>query len=130
VLWRLSRARNSRHFLLQRKIPPPVPTQWVISSGRPDGGIKGLWLRPMTGWPSGFYEGPPLLWTRLVVVNELPVTRDTLLLRLLGAGSVLKQAIAELQALPAETPERMLALPVLVKTTVGGANRPSKADKQ
>jgi hypothetical protein len=46
-----------------------------------------------------------------VVVKELPVTRDTLLLRLLGAGSVLKHAIAELQALPAEAPERRLALP-------------------
>jgi len=36
---------------------------------------------------------------------KLPVARDTLLLRLLGAGSVLKQAIAELQALPAEAPD-------------------------
>jgi hypothetical protein len=115
-----------RHFLLQRKIPPPVPTQWVISSGRPDSGIKGLWLRPMTGWPAGFYEGPPLLWTRLVVVNELPVMRDTLLLRLLGAGSVLKQAIAELQALPAETPERMLALPVLVRLRLAVSTDPAK----
>jgi hypothetical protein len=50
-----------------------------------------------------------------VVVNELPVTRDTLLVRLLGAGSVLKQAIAELQALPVEAPERRLALPVLLR---------------
>jgi hypothetical protein len=39
------------------------------------------------------------------------VARDTLLVRLLGAGSVLKQAIAELQALPADAPERRLALP-------------------
>jgi flagellar biosynthesis/type III secretory pathway protein FliH len=50
-----------------------------------------------------------------VVVNELPVARDTLLVRLLGAGSVLKHAIAELQALPADAPERRLALPVLLR---------------
>jgi hypothetical protein len=81
----------------------------VISSGRPERGIEGLWLRPMNGWPSGFYEGPPLLWTRLVVVSELPVARDTLLLRLLGAGRVLRQAIPELKALQAEAPERTLA---------------------
>jgi hypothetical protein len=43
-----------------------------------------------------------LHYTRLVVVSELPVTRDTLLVRLLGAGSTLKHAIAELQALPAD----------------------------
>jgi len=69
----------------------------------------------MTGGPHGLYESPPLLYTRLVVVSELPVTRDTLLMRLLGAGSVLKHAITELQALPAEAPERRLALPVLLR---------------
>jgi hypothetical protein len=73
-----------------------------------------LWLRPVASWPPGIYEGPPLLWTRLVVVNELPVARDTLLVRLLGAGAVLKQAITELKELQAEAPERTLALPILV----------------
>jgi hypothetical protein len=87
-----------RHFLSLRKVPPPMPTQWVISSGRPDGGIEGLRFHRLNGWPSGIYEGPPLLWTRLAVVSELPVERNTLLLRLLGAGQVLKQAIAELKA--------------------------------
>ena len=42
-----------------------------------------------------------MLWTRLVVVSELPVERATLLLRLLGAGQVLQQAITEPKALPA-----------------------------
>ncbi|TMQ05127.1 MAG: DUF4351 domain-containing protein [Deltaproteobacteria bacterium] len=69
----------------------------------------------MPGGLRGIYESPPLQWTRLVVVSELPVARDTLLVRLLGAGSVLKQAIAELQAPPAEAPERRLALPVLLR---------------
>ena len=115
-----------RHFLTERKTPPPVPTQWVISSGRPDSGIDGLWLRPFAGWPSGIYEGPPLLWTRLVVVNELPVARDTLLVRLLGAGAVLKQAIAELKELPAEAPERTLALPVLLRLRLTVPSDPAK----
>jgi hypothetical protein len=104
-----------RHFLSRRKTLPPLPMLWVISSGRPDAGIRGLDFRPNTRWPSGIYESPPLQWTRLVVVNELPVVRDTLLVRLLGAGSVLKHAISELQALPAEAPERTLALPVLLR---------------
>jgi len=115
-----------RHFLSLRRTPPPVPTQWIISAGRPDGGIDGLWLRPMTCWPPGTYEGPPLLWTRLVVVNELPVTRDTLLLRLLGAGSVLKQSIAELKALQAEAPERTLALPILLRLRLTVPSDPTK----
>jgi len=104
-----------RHYLSLRKPPPPSPTQWVISSGRPKGGIEGLRLHPLEGWPPGIYEGPPLLWTRLVVVSELPVSPDTLLLRLLGASQVLKQAIAELKALRTEDPARSLALPLLVR---------------
>ncbi|HET7499991.1 MAG TPA: DUF4351 domain-containing protein [Kofleriaceae bacterium] len=104
-----------RHSLSRRKTLPPLPIQWVISSGRPEAGMDGLGFRPMTGAPRGIYESPPLHYTRLVVVSELPVTRDTLLVRLLGAGSVLKQAIAELEALPVEAPERRLALPVLLR---------------
>jgi hypothetical protein len=103
-----------RHFLSRRKTLPPLPIQWVISSGRPEAGIDSLGFRPITGEPPGIYESPPRHCTRLVVVNELPVTRDTLLLRLLGAGSVLKHAIAELQALPVDAPERRLALPILL----------------
>ena len=80
----------------------------------------------MSSWPPGIYEGPPLLWTRLVVVNELPVARDTLLLRLLGARSVLKQAIAELKALQAEAPERALALPILLRLRLTVPSDPTK----
>ena len=107
-----------RHRLMLRKEPPPIPIQWVISAGRPKDGIEGLWLRAMSvndGWPDGIYEGPPLLWTRLVVVSELPPRRDTLLLRLLGADRVLEKAIAELKALEAAAPERTLALPILLR---------------
>src|SRR5262249_52942846 len=79
-----------RHFLSRPKTPPlpmlpPLPILWVISSGRPDAGIDGLRFQPMPGGLRGIYESPPLHYTRLVVVNELPVTRDTLLVRRLGA---------------------------------------------
>jgi hypothetical protein len=103
-----------RHNLERRNQAMPLPIQWVISSGRPQAGIKGLGFRPLRGWPRGLYETVRLLWTRLVVVNELPVKRDTLLLRLLGAGAVFKRAIAQLSALPPDARERQLALPVLV----------------
>jgi hypothetical protein len=83
-------------------------------------------LRPIADWPPGIYEGPPLLWTRLVVVNELPVTRETLLVRLLGAGAVLKQAIAELKELQAEAPERTLALPILLRLRLTVPSDPAK----
>jgi hypothetical protein len=112
----IKQAEFRLHLPRRMAAPPlPLPIQWIISAGRPDRGIAGLAFRPMGGWPSGIYEGPPQLWTRLVVVNELPVARNTLMLRLLGAGAVLRRAIAELKALPADAPERMLALPLLVQ---------------
>jgi flagellar biosynthesis/type III secretory pathway protein FliH len=61
-----------------------------------------------------------------VVVNELPVARDTLLIRLLGAGAVLKQAIAELKELQAEAPERTLALPILLRLRLTVPSDPAK----
>jgi hypothetical protein len=42
-------------------------------------------------------------------------TRDTLLVRLMGAGTALKRAIADVRALPPDAPERRLALPILVR---------------
>ena len=114
-----------RHSLSRRKPPPPPLTQWVISSGRPESGIMGLAFRPTTRWPDGVYSGPRLMWTRLVVVNELPVERNTLLLRLLGAGAVLKRAITELQALPQEAPERKLALPLLINLRLAVPSDPA-----
>jgi hypothetical protein len=117
-----------RHSLSQRwaLVLTPTPTQWVISAGRPDQGIEGLRFQPLSRWPSGVYEGPPLLWTRIVVVNELPVVHDTLLVRLLGAGSALKHAIAELKALQADAPERTLALPILLRLRLDVPGDPAK----
>jgi hypothetical protein len=115
-----------RRFLSRKKTLPPIPTQWVISAGRPDTGIVGLGFRPIAGGLQGIYESPPLHYTRLVVVSELPVTRDTLLVRLLGAGAVLKQAIAELEALPEDAPERRLALPILLNLRFTVPSDPAK----
>jgi uncharacterized protein DUF4351 len=98
----------------------------VISSGRPDAGIDGLGFRPVAGGRRGIYESPPLWYTRLVVVSELAVTRDTLLLRLLGAGSVLKQALAELMALPADAEERRIALPSLLRCRLAVPTDPAQ----
>ena len=52
---------------------------------------------------------------RLVVVSELPRHRTTLALRLLGAGRVLRDAIGELLALPADSPLRRDVLPVVLR---------------
>lgn len=104
-----------RHVLSLREPPPPAPLQWVISAGRPASAISGLRLQRSKRWGPGIYQAAPWLRTYLLVVNELPVRRDTLLVRLMGAGHVLRQAIAEIAALPEDAPERRVALPVLLR---------------
>jgi hypothetical protein len=64
-------------------------------------------------WSSGVYFLGDHLKTALVVIHQLPRTSETLWLRILGKGTVQKQAIAELAALPAEYPLRSNALLLL-----------------
>ena len=78
-----------------------IPPMWLVCAGRPTSVIDGLSLAHPDEWPIGFYR----LVARdvsfyVVVVSELPVVRETLMLRLLGRGHVLETAIRELAALP------------------------------
>jgi hypothetical protein len=97
----------------------PVPRLWIVSSGRPEEVIRGLELRPLEGWPPGFWEAAPLLDMRLVVLRELPETRETLLLRVLGRGKTFERAMHELHALPKDAPEAEIAIPMLLAFRVG-----------
>ena len=120
-----------RKLLTRRKVGAPLPLQWIISAGRPDGVIAGLRFDPLAEvWGPGIYEISTLLHTRLVVVAELPETRDTLLLRLMGAGKVLERAIRELESLPPETLERALALPILLQLRLDVRADPMKRTKE
>jgi hypothetical protein len=99
---------------LARRTPrPPLPMQWILSSGDPKAALAGFRFRPSRS--RGIHDGPPLTWTKIVVISALPRTRDTLLVRLMGAGQTLQRAIADVRALPRDAPERRLALPILVR---------------
>ena len=95
---------------------PAFPRLWLFSSGRPEGVLRGYGMMP--SFPTGFYEGPEALMVGVVVLRELPRERDTLLLRLMGAGAVLKEAVAELARLPEDAWEREVAMPALLAARV------------
>ncbi len=95
----LDRAR-ALHATRTGATRPGFPRLWVLSPGRPKRAIRRFHLRPMRGWPAGFLRAAPALGLRLVVLRDLPRTRDTLLLRLLGRNGTLEQAVEDLLALP------------------------------
>lgn len=93
---------------------PAIPRLWILSPGRPVRVLVGLGFRPLAGWPAGVWQAPLLLSTYLVVLRDLPETRDTLPLRLMGAGAAHERALDELKALPSEDWQREVFIPLLL----------------
>ncbi|WP_437307407.1 hypothetical protein [Sorangium sp. So ce388] len=92
----------------------PFPRLCLLSSGRPATVLDAFGFAPVPGRP-GVYRTAPGWRVDLVVIAELPRTRETLLLRLLGTRSVLRDAIHELAALPDDAWEKSIALPWLAR---------------
>src|SRR6185312_5468360 len=105
---------------------PPLPVLWVLSAGRPSSANEAFGFQPAESWPAGVYRAPRGFHAGLVVVRELPKTRDPLLLRLLGAGKVFREALAELAALPPEARESVLVRPVLLRYRLEIAQAPGQ----
>ncbi len=97
------------------KLKKPAPHLWLICAGRPQRSLTALGFRRNRRWPSGTYTLPPGWGVTALVVSELPRVRQTLLLRLLGAGRVLSRAIIELDALPVDEPEPLVAAHNLIE---------------
>jgi hypothetical protein len=98
----------------QERPRPPFLRLWILSAGRPETVLESYGYVPMSGWPSGFLERREADAVGLLVLRDLPRTRETLLLRLMGRGPVLYEAQAELSRLPPEAWEQKVALPLLV----------------
>ncbi len=108
--------------------PQVVPFPWlvVISPGRPETVLEVYGCMRVR---TGVYEAVVGLQARVVVLAELPRTRETLLLRLLGAGRALGEALTDLVALPADAWERRIAMPIVLHFgRAGGA--PLQAEEE
>jgi hypothetical protein len=100
---------NDRSLARGEKVAPEAMTPLlVLSPGVPRKAILGFTAKPVQGFPAGVYASDATIGLWVVVVAELPATRDTLALRLMGRGHVLDAALAELGALPAEAWEHTL----------------------
>ena len=77
----------------------PLPVLWLLSWGRPTTLLAAWGMRPAPGWPEGFYRAPEGYATWVVVLPELPKTRETLPLRLFGDERTRRGLLQEIAAL-------------------------------
>ncbi|WP_437677374.1 hypothetical protein [Sorangium sp. So ce131] len=117
LAWHHELERRARAALDRVEAEPAprkeVPFPWliVVSTGRPETVLDGFGCQALS---PGVYGSVQALQLRVVVLSELPRTRSTLILRLMGARRVLREALLDLMALPEDAWERSIALPLLV----------------
>ncbi len=114
-----ARARNKRRK--QKDLPPePIvaPFLWIIVATVSAPMLLELAAKAAAGWPAGVYfHGDDLYRVGIVVADELPRDRSTLLVRLMAAGGhqgCFADALADLAALPEDAHERSVAEGIVV----------------
>ncbi|HAG84940.1 MAG TPA: hypothetical protein DCL61_28265 [Cyanobacteria bacterium UBA12227] len=108
-----------------------LPRLWILSpsiSSRLVNGF-GAKLDASGSWGTGIYFLPEFQKTALIGINQLPVTDETLWLRLLGRDAVQQQAIDELMALPQDHPLRGNILDLLANWRVNVEGRDNLTDE-
>jgi hypothetical protein len=120
-LERRARAASGACSLEEDPEPPPQPAVifprlMVISPGRPKTVLDAYGCKAVH---AGVYQAVWGLGLYVVVLAELERTRETLLLRLLGSGRLLREALADLAALPDGAWEKSIATPLLITLPAG-----------
>ncbi|NJM17884.1 MAG: hypothetical protein HC836_05370 [Richelia sp. RM2_1_2] len=90
-----------------------LPQLWIITTSCSDRILQDLNVTEDETWGRGIYFLGKILLTRIIVIDRLIPTPDTLWLRLLGKGLIQKQAVEEVIALPTEDSKRSKILKLL-----------------
>ncbi|ERN42630.1 hypothetical protein KR51_00006580 [Rubidibacter lacunae KORDI 51-2] len=118
------------------RLPAPteseLPRLWILSPSASPTLMKRIGGKPDPSWPEGIYFTAELNRAGFVALDGLPETEETLWLRLLGRGRTLKQAIAEVLALPPAELKRDKALQLLAswKTNIEGVEYLNIEDRE
>jgi len=90
-----------------------VPKLWILTPTASATLLSGFGAVKGGDWLPGVHFMAEYLRTAIVAIHQLPRTQETLWLRILGRGTVQKQAIDELEALPSNHPFRRATLELL-----------------
>lgn len=78
-----------------------LPRLWILATSASLPILESFGAKiDVENWIEGIYFLPQSLKTAIIAINKLPVTSDTLMLRLLGRGKTQSQAVKELLQLP------------------------------
>lgn len=86
-----------RHSL-RKRLRDAEPVCWALCAARPTLALHALGFTPGAEMSAGIYRSP--FGLGVVVLDELPHTRDTVLLRLLGRDATREGALDELTSVP------------------------------
>jgi hypothetical protein len=120
---------------LQQRVSPDAdpkaelkPRMWIVTPTLATATLKKFGAVAID---KGIYLLESALQTGIVVVHQLPVTPETLLLRLMGRDKVQQTAIAEVAALPADSQYRTSLSDLLVSYTMElSRDRPTNPEEQ
>ncbi|MDM8557395.1 hypothetical protein [Candidatus Parabeggiatoa sp. HSG14] len=99
----------------------PLPQEqrhrlWIIATSASDPLLDNYRTQPNLFWGKGIYFLPEPLKTAIVAIDRLPITPQTLYLRMLGKGTTQQQAIKEFLTLfPQTNPIGQYVLELLTK---------------
>ncbi len=83
-----------------REAAVPLPPLYVVCAARPSDALEAARATPVPEYGAGFYAlSYALVGLCVIAVNELPKTRATLPLRVLGRDAVLDEALEEIATL-------------------------------
>ncbi len=112
-IWYLLELRRRAKRANQPFTAEDEPQLWIITPTASERFLREFGATPREDWPPGVYWLPPARPTGIMVVHQLPITPDTLWLRLLGKGGVQTNAIKEVLAMPQRDTLRNDALKLL-----------------
>jgi Domain of unknown function (DUF4351) len=90
-----------------------LPYLWILTASASENLLNGFGAYPSENWGPGIYFLHHSLRVAIVALNQIPVTEETLLLRILGKGQTQKRAIDEVIAFDDRDPRRSAILKLI-----------------